>query len=113
MNIPELFVSYDVYNLYYSEQVFMAQSLQNQSVLFEESTVDIIQKKSHQLDCKIYRASAEYYQKARSNKNREILKKVILLMGLSSNINLDDLTDSDVIKHINNLRNQYDSINSN
>ncbi|PAC33385.1 hypothetical protein [Flectobacillus sp. BAB-3569] len=113
MDIPELFISYDNYNFYYSEQVYLAESLKNKSYFFLESTDDILQKSLHQLDCEIYRASAEYYQKAKSNKNREILEQIVLLLGLSSTINIKEFSDSDVIKYIDNLRSQYDLLHSN
>jgi adenine-specific DNA methylase len=44
MDIPELFISYDNYNFYYSEQVYLAESLKNKSYFFLESTDDILQK---------------------------------------------------------------------
>jgi len=106
MNTCELFRQFENNNHYYTEQILMSESFLNQSqYLHDISSSEDVQ--NVQLNQKIYSASIIYYRKMKNKKNRTILHQIIVLLGVSSLLDVDKISNEDVLKLLNILNAQY------
>ena len=106
LNTRELFRQFENYNHYYTEQILMCESLFNQSqyLLSISSSEDVHYV---QLNHNLYGASILYYKNKKNRKNRTILHQIISLLGVSHVLDIDKISNEDVLKLLNILNAQY------
>lgn len=107
MRMSELFNLYNMYNFYYSEQIYVSESLRLRSANLLELTEDVKERSRLLLDCKIYEASINHYQNIKNQRNKEILEQLNSMLDLSSNVEIEDLSSSDLVKQIEDIKTRY------
>lgn len=112
MNTSELFRQFENSNHYYTEQILLSESFLNQSQYLHDisSSEDV---HNVQLNQKIYSASIVYYKKMKNKKNRTILHQIIVLLGVSSLLDVDKISSEDVLKCLSILNEQYHNMTLN
>lgn len=108
MNLNDLFFKLENTTRYYEQQISLAESLISQKSTSSNSS-NTRNKNDNLLEDKIYLASINFYNKMKRKQNKEILNDIFSILGISSTVNIDDLTDTEVNHLIEDLRTKYDS----